>query len=260
MFLFFAFAKKIYMLVPYLLTKQRLVFPMPTPNLSWRRYLLPPLHPEGWRVLAVIAAISALFGVLFKPLGWLGAFITIWSFYFFRDPERVTPEGDDKVISPADGIVQAITEAAPPPELEMGEKKRTRISIFMSVFNVHVNRIPITGKIVKKAYHPGVFVNATLDKASEDNERMALRVAPKGSGRGKNSDLAVVQIAGLVARRIVTKVKEEQEMTAGERFGIIRFGSRLDVYLPEGVEPQVLEGQTMIAGETILANLTKKQD
>ncbi|MGD9639127.1 MAG: phosphatidylserine decarboxylase [Alphaproteobacteria bacterium] len=224
-------------------------------DISWRKYILPPIHSEGWRFIASFAAVSALLGILFKPLALVGLVVTIWCFYFFRDPERVTPEGEDLVISPADGIVQMITETAPPKELEMGDEPVKRVSIFMSVFNVHVNRVPATGTIMKTVYVPGKFFNATLDKASEDNERQLLLLETKKGSK----KIAFVQIAGLVARRILCEVMEEQEMKAGERFGLIRFGSRLDVYLPKGIEPKVCIGQTAIAGETILANLEGKQ-
>ncbi|MCK5295850.1 MAG: phosphatidylserine decarboxylase [Alphaproteobacteria bacterium] len=224
-------------------------------EISWHKYLLPPIHPEGWRILAVVAAISALLGVLFEPLGWVGAVITVWCFYFFRDPVRITPVGESLVVSPADGVVQMVGLAPPPPELEMGDKPLTRISVFMSVFNVHVNRVPIAGKIVKTHYHKGTFVNASLDKASENNERQSVRLKIKGEDR----EIAFVQIAGLVARRILCGLNEKQEVNGGERFGLIRFGSRLDVYLPEGVEPLVIPGQTAVAGETILADVSGEQ-
>ena len=224
-------------------------------DISWRKYLLPPIHSEGWRFVAAFAAVSALLGVLFKPLAFIGLIVTVWCFYFFRDPVRVTPQSDDLVISPADGIVQMITETVPPKELDMGDEKVKRVSVFMSVFNVHVNRVPATGKITKTVYVPGKFVNATLDKASEDNERQLILMETK---KGKKQ-LAFVQIAGLVARRILCEAIEEQEVTAGERFGLIRFGSRLDVYLPKGIEPKVCVGQTAVAGETILASLEGSQ-
>lgn len=183
-------------------------------------------------------------------LGWIGLVLTVWCFYFFRDPERVTPDKPDLVVSPADGTVQMITKVKAPEELGLGDAKFTRVSVFMSVFNVHVNRAPAEGKILKSVYVPGKFLNATLDKASKDNERQILAMKTKG---GKT--LCFVQIAGLVARRILCEATEGMEYKAGERFGLIRFGSRLDVYLPEGVEPQVCLGQTMVAGETVIADL-----
>ena len=209
-----------------------------------------PIHPEGWRFVAIFAAITAVLWWLWAPLGAAGAVLTAWCAYFFRNPERVTPARVGLIISPADGTVQMIGKAAPPPELEMGAAARTRISIFMNVFNVHINRIPVDGTIEKLAYRPGKFVNASLDKASEHNERQSVRMRSQ-DGR----ELAVVQIAGLVARRIRCWIEEGQGVAAGERFGLIRFGSRVDVYLPDGVSPLVCAGQTAIAGETVLADL-----
>ena len=188
--------------------------------------------------------------MIWQPLGWIGLVLTVWCFYFFRDPERVTPDKPDLVVSPADGTIQMITKVKAPEELGLGDAKFTRVSVFMSVFNVHVNRAPAEGKILKSVYVPGKFLNATLDKASKDNERQILAMKTKG---GKT--LSFVQIAGLVARRILCEATEGMEYKAGERFGLIRFGSRLDVYLPEGVEPQVCLGQTMVAGETVIADL-----
>ncbi len=219
-------------------------------NLSWRKYLLPNIHNEGWRFVGIFAAVTALLAILWEPLGWIGLILTIWCYYFFRDPERVTPQVDNVVVSPADGIVQMIAKVKAPEELKMGNQEFTRVSVFMSVFNVHVNRAPAEGKITHSVYVPGKFLNATLDKASKDNERQLLAMKTKN---GK--DLCFVQIAGLVARRIVCDAAVGQDYKAGERFGMIRFGSRLDVYLPEGVEPQVVLGQTMVAGESIIANL-----
>lgn len=220
-------------------------------QISWRNYLLPNIHNEGWRFIGIFAAVTALLAIIAEPLGWLGFVLTVWCYYFFRDPDRVTPQIDDVVVSPADGTVQMIAEVKAPDELEMGNQKFTRVSIFMSVFNVHVNRAPADGKITKSVYVPGKFFNATLDKASKDNERQLLAMKTK-SGK----DICFVQIAGLVARRIVCDAAPGQEYKAGERFGMIRFGSRLDVYLPEGVKPQVVLGQTMVAGESIIANLS----
>ena len=187
---------------------------------------------------------------MWEPLGVIGIVLTVWCYFFFRDPERVTPQIDNVVVSPADGKVQMITKIKGPKELGMEKEEYTRVSIFMSVFNVHVNRAPASGTITKTSYIKGKFFNATLDKASKDNERQLLAMK---TDSGK--DIAFVQIAGLVARRILCFAKKGTTYKAGERFGLIRFGSRLDVYLPEGVEPQVCLGQTMIAGETIIANL-----
>ena len=223
---------------------------MKTIDISWRRYLLPNIHNEGWKFVGLFAAVTALLALIWAPLGWLALILTVWCYFFFRDPERITPEIKDVVVSPADGIVQMIAKVQAPEELNMGSQMFTRVSIFMSVFNVHVNRVPAQGKITKSVYIPGKFLNATLDKASKDNERQLLALKTK-SGK----DLCFVQIAGLVARRILCEAEVGQEYKAGERFGMIRFGSRLDVYLPEGVEPQVALGQTMVAGESIIANL-----
>lgn len=219
-------------------------------DLSWRRFILPPIHPEGWRFVGVFAAVTVLMWVLFKPIGVICLALTIWCYFFFRDPLRVVPEGESLVISPADGIVSAIREVVPPKELEIGDKPMTRISIFMSVFSVHVNRAPMAGKITKMFYRPGAFVDVSLDKESENNERQELAMETVTGQK-----IAFVQIAGLVARRILTFVKEGDQLKAGERFGLIRFGSRLDVYLPKEVSPIVVEGQTAVAGETVLADL-----
>jgi phosphatidylserine decarboxylase len=189
-----------------------------------------------------------------EPLGYLGAVLTAWCAYFFRNPDRVTPTRKGLVISPADGVVQSIVRAAPPAELEMGDAPLTRVAVFMNVFNVHVNRAPIDGAITAVSYRPGKFLNASLDKASEDNERQSLKIT---TAEGK--DIAFVQIAGLVARRILCWAKEGDQMKAGERFGLIRFGSRVDVYLPDGTEPLVAVGQTAVAGETVLADLASEE-
>jgi phosphatidylserine decarboxylase len=209
---------------------------------------LKPMHPEGWKFVAFFAAITLVLFWLWEPLGWLGVGLTVWCYYFFRDPKRAVPQNAGLLVSPADGVVSLIEPAVPPAELGMGPEALTRVSVFMSVFNCHVNRAPIAGKITAVAYRPGTFVNASLDKASEENERNALAIElPDGR------TIAVVQIAGLVARRIMCWKKPGDVVRTGERFGLIRFGSRLDVYLPDGVEPQVALGQTMVAGETVLA-------
>jgi len=214
------------------------------------RSQLAPIHPEGFPFVGGLALASLVLFWLWAPLGWIGTVLTVWCAYFFRDPTRVTPVRNGIVVSPADGRVSRIINAVPPPELGMGTKPLTRVSIFMSVFNCHVNRSPVSGRIERIAYHPGKFLNADLDKASEDNERNGLVIATASGAR-----IVVVQIAGLVARRIVSFVREGVTIAAGERFGLIRFGSRLDVYLPDGVRPMVAEGQTAIAGETVLADL-----
>ena len=214
---------------------------------------LTPIHPEGYRFVGGFAVASLILFWLWTPLGWLGTVVTLWCAYFFRDPPRVTPVGDGIVVAPADGRVSQLANAVPPPELDLGARPLSRISIFMSVFDCHVNRSPVAGRIERMVYRAGKFLSADLDKASKDNERNALVIAA-GSAR-----IAVVQIAGLVARRIVPFVREGDAVAAGQRIGMIRFGSRVDVYLPEGVRALVAEGQTAIAGETVLAELKVAQ-
>ncbi len=209
---------------------------------------IPPIHPEGYPFIGGFALASLILFWLWTPLGWIGTLLTLWCALFFRDPARVTPLRDGLVVAPADGRISMVTHALPPAELGLGDRPLPRVSIFMSVFNCHVNRSPVAGRIERVAYRPGAFINAELDKASEDNERNSLVVStPQGR-------IGVIQIAGLVARRIVCFVREGQAIGSGERFGLIRFGSRLDVFLPEGTRPLVAEGQTAIAGETILAD------
>jgi len=210
-----------------------------------------PMHPEGIKFVAIFAAVTAGLFLLTPILGWIGVGLTVWCYYFFRDPERVSPTRPDLILSPADGIVSLIEPAVPPAELGMADTPRTRVSVFMNVFNCHVNRSPVLGEVREVSYRAGKFFNASLDKASVDNERNSLCLR-LDDGR----EVAVVQIAGLVARRIVCFVKPGAQLRAGERFGLIRFGSRLDVYLPTGVEPMVSIGQTMVAGETVIADLT----
>lgn len=217
-----------------------------------RDTFLKPMHPEGFKFVGVFAAITVVLFLTWEPLGWIGVGLTVWCYYFFRDPARITPQVPGLVISPADGIVSLIETVSPPPELGMGDAPRLRVSVFMSVFNCHINRAPVPGEVVKVAYTPGKFLNASLDKASKDNERNGI-VIRMDDGR----DLGVVQIAGLVARRILCFSKEGDHLRRGQRFGLIRFGSRLDVYLPEGVGTEVSIGQTMIAGETVIARLTQ---
>lgn len=210
-----------------------------------------PIHREGWPYIAVAVAADLL---AFALLPWLGLVllpVALWVVAFFRDPERTPPPGEKAVLSPADGKLLPIVAAAPPAELGLGPTALTRLSIFMNVFNVHVNRIPCNGTVTGLAYRPGKFINASFDKASEDNERMAVRLRVKPAG----VDLAVVQIAGLVARRIKCDLKDGEDVCRGDRFGIIRFGSRLDVYLPAGARVLAKPGQTVTAGETILAEL-----
>ena len=216
--------------------------------------LLVPIHPAGWPFIALFAAGTVALNLFSDALGIAGVVLTLWCVYFFRDPERITPVREGLIISPADGVVKMIDKAPPPKELNMGDKDRWRICVFMNVFNVHVNRIPISGTVTALNYRPGKFLNASLDKASELNERQSLGLTLDG---GK--DIAFVQIAGLVARRILCDVTEGKEMKTGERFGMIRFGSRVDVYLPDGVKPMVAIGQTAIAGETVIADIQAKE-
>jgi phosphatidylserine decarboxylase len=213
------------------------------------RAQIPPIHREGYPFIGGFALASLILFWLWTPLGWIGTALTIWCALFFRDPVRVTPIREGIVVAPADGRVSLIMQALPPAELGLGDRPLPRISIFMNVFNCHVNRAPVAGRIDRIAYRPGKFINAELDKASEDNERNSLVISTQNYGR-----IGVIQIAGLVARRIVSFVREGQQIGAGERFGLIRFGSRLDVYLPEGTRALVSEGQTAVAGETILAD------
>ena len=212
------------------------------------RAQIPPIHPEGYPFIGGFALASLILFWMWTPLGWIGTVITVWCALFFRDPIRVTPVREGIVVSPADGRVSMIVQAIPPAELGLGDRPLTRISVFMSVFNCHVNRAPVTGRVERIVYRPGAFINAELDKASEDNERNSLVIA-SADGR-----IGVIQIAGLVARRIVCFVREGQSIGAGERFGLIRFGSRLDVYLPDGAKALVSQGQTAVAGETVLAD------
>ena len=213
------------------------------------RSQLAPIHPEGYPFIGAFALASLILFWLWTPLGWLGTVLTLWCAYFFRDPPRVTPVSERLVVSPADGRVSLVANAVPPPELALGDRPLPRVSIFMSVFDCHVNRSPVSGRIERIVYTPGKFLNADLDKASEDNERNALVIA------GAAGRFGVVQIAGLIARRIVCWVKEGQQIGAGERIGMIRFGSRVDVYLPAGTAPLVSVGQTSLAGETIIAEI-----
>jgi phosphatidylserine decarboxylase len=221
---------------------------------SMLRQVLAPVHPDGWKFIALAALASLLLFLLWSPLGWAGLIVTLWIAYFFRDPWRVTPirpglSDSGLIVSPADGIVVSLGPALPPPELDMGATPLPRIGIFLNLFDVHVARAPIAGKLTARRYTKGRFVNASLDKASTDNERLALRIAPE-----EGPAVACVLIAGLVARRIVCGVYEGQSLAVGERIGIIRFGSRCDVYCPPPYVPLVALGQRMIAGETVLAD------
>lgn len=216
--------------------------------------VIKPVHREGYPFIGIFAAVTLVLFLIWQPLGWIGVILTVWCYYFFRDPERHTPQREGLLVSPADGVISLIEPSVPPAELGMGDEALTRVSVFMNVFNCHVNRTPIAGKISAVSYRPGKFLNASLDKASVDNERNSVAVE-LNDGR----KIAVVQIAGLVARRIVCDVKPGDVLETGERFGMIRFGSRLDVYLPDGVHPLVSLGQTMVSGETVLADLQSQE-
>jgi phosphatidylserine decarboxylase len=211
---------------------------------------LAPVHRAGWPFLAIGVALTLGGFLVADSLGWVLVVLTGWIAYFFRDPDRVTPTRPGLVVSPADGRVQLIMEAAPPPELAMGDEPMTRISVFLNVFDVHVNRFPVDGRVCAAHYRPGKFLNASLDKASVDNERMSLGIEMADGRR-----VACVQIAGLVARRIICDAVPGAEARAGARYGLIRFGSRVDVYLPLGTAPLVVVGQRVIGGESVLADL-----
>ena len=212
--------------------------------------VLVPIAREGWPFIAIFGLISLILYFLYAPLGWIGLVLTLWCVYFFRNPDRVTPEREGLIISPADGIVQMIAEVSPPEELDMGSEPVVRVSVFMNVFDCHVNRIPCDGRIGKLVYVPGQFLNASLDKASEENERQMVRIDLESG-----AFVGAVQIAGLVARRIVCYLEEDQIVLAGERFGLIRFGSRVDIYLPHGAVSHAVIGQKCVSGETVLADL-----
>lgn len=206
------------------------------------------IHPEGWRFVGIFALISICIAAFSQFGGWIGAILTVWCFYFFRNPKRLTPVREGLVISPADGKVVMIKEMVPPAEFELGSEPYTRISVFLNVFDVHINRIPMNGTIKKVIYHPGRFFNASLDKASEHNERNSV-VLNTSFG-----DIAFVQIAGLIARRIRCDVITGDDVIAGSQYGLIRFGSRMDIFIPRTINPLVCVGQRMIAGETVLAD------
>lgn len=206
-----------------------------------------PIHKEGYRFIAIFFVVSAVLGMLWEPLFWIGLILTAWCAYFFRDPVRVTPQDDDLVISPADGRVSSVQMMVPPADLNLGSDPMLRISVFMNVFNCHVNRAPMAGRITGISYREGSFLNAELDKASDENERNGLTI------HTAHGEIGVVQIAGLVARRILCWARPLDQIATGERFGLIRFGSRLDVYLPATAEPRVIVGQTAVAGETVIA-------
>ena len=226
--------------------------PLPTTTVKWR---FPSVHPEGRKYAVGVGAAALLaFIVHWQFLAWILVGLTIWVATFFRDPVRTTPRGDKLIVAPADGLVTMIARVPPPPELRgadgLAEGDYTRVSIFMSVFDVHINRAPISGGVKRIAYVPGKFVNADLDKASEDNERQHFLIESSDGLR-----IGFTQIAGLVARRILSFVREGDVVEVGQRVGLIRFGSRVDVYLPAGTSPKVLLGQRSIAGETVLAEI-----
>ncbi|MEX0298503.1 MAG: phosphatidylserine decarboxylase [Kordiimonas sp.] len=210
--------------------------------------VMTPIHKEGHIFVAAFFVVSILLFYVWEPAAWVGLIVSAWCLYFFRDPDRVIPDESGVLVSPADGTVCSISETVPPAELGMGDEERIRITIFLSVFNVHVNRVPAAGKITAAAHVPGKFLNAAAENASEENERQLIRMTTED---GK--DIAFAQIAGLVARRILCDLKEGDEVDRGDRFGLIRFGSRTDIYLDKGQTAMVKVGQTMIGGETVIA-------
>lgn len=229
-----------------------------------KKTLFVPIHPAGWPFIGIFAVVALIFAQISDTLGFIGLVLTLWCVYFFRCPVRQTPVREGLIVSPADGMVQMIVEAPLPPELDdckgkgdalCDAEKVTRVSVFLNVFDVHVNRIPADGEITKVVYRPGKFLNASLDKASEDNERSTVLMKLNGHA----SSVAFVQIAGLVARRIICKLTAGQQVKGGNIYGLIRFGSRVDIFLPPGVNPLVSVGQRMIGGETVIADLTSSE-
>ena len=212
------------------------------------------IHKEGYIFIIIFGAATFVLGSFSTTLGWLAGIGTCWCAYFFRNPERVTPIADNLIVSAADGVVQKIVEVTPPAELNLGMEEMIRVSVFLNIFNVHINRIPASGRIIALHYSPGKFFNASLDKASIHNERQSVLMEMKNG-----THIAFVQIAGLIARRIVCDLEEEQDVLTGQRYGLIRFGSRVDIYLPLKTPIMVSEGQTCIGGETIIADLDKKK-
>ena len=210
---------------------------------------IPPIHKAGHGIIIIFAIITLIMGMLWAPLGWLGAIATLWCVYFFRDPNRVPPLLNDAIIAPADGRVEKIELASLPEEvINNQDKKYTRVSIFLNIFDVHVNRIPVSGTITELHYHPGKFLSANLDKASTENERQVIVIKTE-----LGQEITCVQIAGLVARRIICSLKQGQSVVKSEKYGIIRFGSRVDIYLPDGINPIIREGQRTVGGETVIA-------
>ena len=216
--------------------------------------VLVPIHKAGWPFVAGFFAIALMLGFAWTPLFWAGLLATAWCVYFFRDPPRVTPTRPGLVVAPADGRVIKVGPARPPRDLDLGDEPLPRISIFLNVFDVHINRIPVDGRVAGLEYNPGRFLNASLDKASEENERQSVTLETAEGRR-----FGVVQIAGLVARRIVCDLEPDQTVRAGQRFGLIRFGSRTDLYLPAGTAPLVTVGQRTLGGETVLADLASDE-
>lgn len=213
--------------------------------------IITPIHQEGYNIIIVTAVVVALLSLVSSFLGTIGFIFLLLCFYFFRDPKRFTPDNEDVIVAPADGVVDAIESVCPPLELDMDENiKWTRVSIFLSVFNVHIQRIPFDGKITKLHYREGTFLNVSVDKYSKDNERQSCVLETKNG-----LQIPLVQIAGLIARRIVCNLRVGQEVKKGEKYGIIKFGSRVDIYLPEEIKSLVKVGQTMIAGETVIAKI-----
>lgn len=218
--------------------------------------VLVPIHREGHKFVAIFAAVTLiLFLFIAEPLGWIGVVLTLWCAYFFRDPERVVPSDENLIVSPADGVVNLIKTVVPPKELDLGDEEMLRVTVFMNVFNVHVNRMPMSGQVLHTTYVPGKFLSADLDKASEQNERQAIKIENKDG-----LQIGIVQIAGLVARRILCEAREGDIYEKGHRFGLIRFGSRLDIYVPTKYKAKVALGQLAIAGETILFDLDGEQN
>jgi phosphatidylserine decarboxylase len=218
------------------------------------RAQLSPIHPQGYPFIGAFAVVTVVLFWLWQPLGWIALLATLWCVYFFRDPPRVTPSREGLVVAPADGRISRIAHVIAPSELDFGDQMFLRISIFMSVFDCHINRSPVAGRIERIVYRAGAFISADLDKASESNERNAFVIEANDGKR-----IPVVQIAGLVARRIVPFVREGEAVMAGQRIGMIRFGSRVDVYLPAATAPLVVEGQIATAGETVLADFAALQ-
>jgi phosphatidylserine decarboxylase len=210
-----------------------------------------PIHKEGYKFIFIFAIATAILALISNVLGLIGLVATLWCIFFFRDPERFVPLEDNAIISPADGVVTRVEYGAEAPEeLGYGKTKFNKISIFLNVFNVHVNRVPLSGLVTKVIYRPGKFLSANAEEASVENERNSVVVK-----NSNGTEIIFVQVAGLVARRIVSDIKEGQDVVAGQRYGIIRFGSRADLYFPENVEIKSLLGQTMVGGETIIAKI-----